>query len=178
MSKTTVPTMDVAALRAFQSTWGPVIDAIPAVINMAEQFADIERGIVSKQKELAAVIAKVESAMDEGNAKYADLQKKIGEAEVALAAARDNLQARQGELAAELRAEQEQATSNIAKVKAETEATIRAIKEQVVGEADKLQQVRKEQAAELAAAEERLAEVEKRVKSAESSLAALRAKLG
>ena len=37
--------IDVGALRRFQETWGPVLDAIPAVVNMAEQQADLDRAL-------------------------------------------------------------------------------------------------------------------------------------
>jgi chromosome segregation ATPase len=170
--------MDVAALRAFQDVWGPVISAIPAVINMAESFADVERGLAAKQKELADVMAKVDSSMDAGNAKYAALQDEIAKAAVTLADLNAQINAKQVEAKDAAAAAKAAASAEVSKVRAEVAAEIKGIRAKVKADTADLEAVKAEKQAVVAAAQEQLVEIEKRTATAEKALAALRAKLG
>jgi len=178
MAKVNPPTMDVSALRAFQDVWGPVVASIPAVLNMAESFADVERGLAAKQKELAEVMAKVDSAMDEGNARYAALQGELAAAQTRLADLNTQITAKQTEAKDAAAAAKAAASAEIAKVKAEVAAEIRGIRAEVKADADALDALKVEKQAVVADAQVKLDDIEKRAVAAEKSLATLRAKLG
>lgn len=178
MAKTTLPTMDIAALRTFQDTWGPVLNSIPAVINMAESFADVERALNAKRKELDTVAAQVDAAMDEGNAKHADLQDKIAAVSATLADATSDYTQKQADMNAALKALEASISDEIAKSRVLANAEIIAIQDRVKAEKAKLDQVVAEQNEAVKAGEARLADIEARVANAEKALDKLRAKLG
>ena len=72
--------MDVGALREFQRIWAPVLDAIPAAINMAETQADFERSLKAQamalekaKAEVARVYAEADVKLTEVNAQMAQV---------------------------------------------------------------------------------------------------------
>lgn len=65
-------TIDTGALRKFQEIWNPVIKAIPAVLDMAERQADLERGIQAKQQELERIQKEIVAAIEEADRRISD----------------------------------------------------------------------------------------------------------
>ena len=51
--------MDIAALKKFQEVWGPVVEAIPAVIDATQNKADLDRAIAFKRQEFERIQADI-----------------------------------------------------------------------------------------------------------------------
>lgn len=71
--------IDIGTLHSFQNAWGPVIAAIPAVINMAEQQADLNRALAAKRLELTAASDEIDAAFKEANSRLATLNQEMTE---------------------------------------------------------------------------------------------------
>ncbi len=171
-------TIDVGALRRFQATWGPVIAVIPDVINMAEQQADLERGLASKRLELSKATAEIDAA-------YAEADKRL----VALNAELVAVSAQKLEVMTAIN-EAKQAASDAAR-DADTAAKARlgAIEDQITESSAVLARVGVQIAADTSAAQaehaqavlvmqSEIMDLEKRKSTAEKALDTLRAKLG
>ena len=83
--------VDIGALRKFQELWGPVLEALPAVMDAVAKQEDFERWLHKAQLDLDAANAKVQAAKDEASrvrAKAADEEAAMNERiKAALAAA-------------------------------------------------------------------------------------------
>ncbi len=170
--------IDIGALRRFQATWGPVIDVIPDVINMAEQQADLERGLVAKRLELGKAADEIAAAYAEADKRLATLNEELVAVGVKRVAA-----------VAEIN-EAKKAASDAAKV-ADTAAKARlaAIEAQITESSAVLAKVDAKIAADTSAAQaehaqavlvmqSEIMDLEKRKTAAEKALDTLRAKLG
>lgn len=170
--------IDIGAIRKFEEAWKPIIDAIPAVVTMAQQQTALERDIALKRTELAEAQHEIKVAYEEADKRLAALNDEMArimacnkdyeEQTAQLVAARDR------EIS-ELISNRKKATTAAEKKLADVEAKLAAV------EAD----IAKKQAdfdagvkAKTDAAEQALADIEKRRQAAESALEALRAKLG
>lgn len=170
--------IDIGALRRFQATWGPVIDVIPDVINMAEQQADLERGLTAKRLELT-------KANDEIAAAYAEADKRLAVVNEELVAAG----AKRVAVIAEMN-EAKKAASDAAKTAdASAKARLDAIEAQITESSAVLAKVGERIIADTAAAQAdhavavkvmqaEIMDLEKRKAAAEKALDTLRAKLG
>ena len=171
-------TIDIGALRRFQSTWGPVIDVIPGVINMVEQQADFERGLAAKRIELNNATAEIASAYEEADKRLIALNAELVAAST-----------QKSEVLAEIN-EAKKAAVEAAKV-ADAKAKVRlsAIEDQITESSAVLAKVKDKIAENTSAAQAEHAQIvlvmqaeildlEKRKAAAEKALDTLRAKLG
>jgi hypothetical protein len=69
--------IDIGALHSFQNAWGPILTAIPAVINMAEQQADLNRALAAKRLELTAASDEIDAAFKEANSRLVVLNQEM-----------------------------------------------------------------------------------------------------
>lgn len=171
-------TIDIGALRRFQSTWGPVIDVIPGVINMVEQQADFERGLAAKRIELNNATAEIASAYEEADKRLIALNAELVAAST-----------QKSEVLAEIN-EAKKAAAEAAKVAdAKAKARLSAIEDQITESSAVLAKVKDKIAEDTSAAQAEHAQIvlvmqaeildlEKRKAAAEKALDTLRAKLG
>ncbi len=54
--------IDIGALRQFEASWKPVLDSIPAVIEMSQQRNELEKAVEAKRKEFAATEQEIKEA--------------------------------------------------------------------------------------------------------------------
>lgn len=99
-------TIDTGTLRKFQELWTPVIAAIPAVLDMVEREADLDRAIQSKKLELEKVQKEIDAALDEADQRLAFAnsnldaiadQKRAIQREIAEAKSKANVEASEAE---------------------------------------------------------------------------------
>lgn len=64
--------IDVSSLRRFQEIWEPVIQSIPAVINMVEMEADLDRSLAIKRSQLEKAQKEIDAAYDQANVRLSD----------------------------------------------------------------------------------------------------------
>lgn len=171
-------TIDVGALRRFQATWGPVIDVIPDVINMAEQQADLERGLTAKRLELDKATQEISAAYVEADKRLADINKELV-----------SVSAQKAVVAAEIETAKRVAAEAAKTVDAAAKARLGEVEAQITASSATLAKVAEKITADTAAAQANhaqavlamqaeIAELEKRKSAAEKALDTLRAKLG
>lgn len=170
--------IDVGALRLFQSTWKPVIDAIPDVINMAAMQVDLDRELAAKKKELADAEAQIKSAFEEANRRLTNVNQQLEAAVAGTKAAEADtdrlLAARERELA-EAGTARKKTLAATEKRLAEVEAAVQkaeALAAQKIADAEAAAK------AKLDAAETQLQAIEAKRQAAEAVLESLRSKLG
>ena len=170
--------IDVGALRRFQETWGPVLDAIPAVVNMAEQQADLDRALAKKRIELTAATKEVEAAFAEADVRLEAVNKELTAvldqksatlAEIGNARTQADVAAKAAEVDAKKRLD---AITQKVDVKSAELATVDA---KIVAETNA---ALAEHAKAVAAMSAEIQDLEKRKAAAEKALDTLRAKLG
>lgn len=170
--------IDVNALRIFQATWGPVIDAIPTVINVIGQQADLDRELKQKAMALEKAKKEIEDAYVEADRRLQDVNEKMA----------DSMNARLSNEAAINQAKTDAANAADAAVKAQN-AVLASIAEKIAAKNAELSSVDSNIAAKNAAVEAEhaallrqmsaeIADLEKRKATAEKALDSLRAKLG
>ena len=171
-------TIDIGALRRFQATWGPVIEIIPDVINMAEQQADLERGLAAKRLELSKATAEIDEA-------YAEANKQLAVSNEELVATGKQKAA----VAAEIAAARQAAAKAVEDADASAKARLAAIEAQIAESSAVLAKIDGRIAADTSAAQAEhaaavkvmqieIADLERRKATAEKALDTLRAKLG
>lgn len=170
--------IDVNALRLFQATWKPVIDAIPSLMDMADKLADLDRTLATRQREIDEANKKIAAAFDEGNLRLTEINRQMELAMQQRQEAADET----ARLVADREREISEAGAARKKTLASTEAKLAAIEEKLQSAerdlAEQLAKADKELAAKSATAEKVLADIEARQKAAETALESLRAKLG
>jgi len=170
--------IDTAALKKFQEIWGPVIEAIPAVLDMAASQADWERAITVKKIEFEEAGKKIDAAFVEADKRLSSVNsemeqamqqkaKALADIEDAKKAQADNFAKSQQAFSvtemdwvqktAALQAQFAQVEANLAKKVADAEADF---------------------AGRVLALEADVKDLEKRKAAAEKALDALRSKLG
>jgi inner membrane protein involved in colicin E2 resistance len=73
-------TIDTNALRKFQELWGPVIEAIPAVLEATAKKADAERELRIKQVEIDAADNKIAKAFEEADKRLSSINSEMEQA--------------------------------------------------------------------------------------------------
>jgi len=170
--------IDIGALRQFEASWKPVLDSIPAVIEMSQQRNELEKAVEAKRKEFAATEQEIKEAYVEADRRLSEVNSQM---EQAIKSKQDVLdetarlvEARSLEIAEAGATRKKTLAATEAKL-AEAEAKLAAVE---AGIAEKAAACDAEIEAKKAAAEAALAEVEAKRKAAESVLESLRAKLG
>ncbi len=170
--------IDIGALRQFEASWKPVLDSIPAVIEMSQQRNELEKAVEAKRKEFAATEQEIKDAYVEADRRLSEVNSQM---EQAIKSKQDVLdetarlvEARSLEIAEAGATRKKTLAATEAKL-AEAEAKLAAVE---AGIAEKAAACDAEIEAKKAAAEAALAEVEAKRKAAESVLESLRAKLG
>jgi chromosome segregation ATPase len=170
--------IDVNALRKFQETWAPVMEAIPAVMDAVAKKADMDRALAAQQSELTKAKAEIQKVYDEA-------EKRLTAANVTIKAMLD----RQAQISQAIDAARKDADE---KAKVAQEAAMQrlaAVESRLAGAEAKLKTVdadirRKtdaamaDHAAQVEAMESEIKELDKRRAAAEKALESLRAKLG
>lgn len=72
--------IDTIALRKFQEVWGPVLDAIPAVLEATAKRADVERELRIKQVELEGADKKISDSFVEANKRLSAVNSEMEQA--------------------------------------------------------------------------------------------------
>jgi hypothetical protein len=72
--------IDTTALRKFQDLWGPVLAAIPAVLEAAAKQADVERMLRVKQVEFDDADKKIATAFEEANKRLSSVNSEMEQA--------------------------------------------------------------------------------------------------
>jgi uncharacterized protein YhaN len=72
--------IDTTALRKFQDVWGPVLDAIPAVLEAVAQKTDVERELRIKQVEIDDADKKVAKAFEEADKRLSSVNSEMEQA--------------------------------------------------------------------------------------------------
>jgi chromosome segregation ATPase len=170
--------IDTSALRKFQDVWGPVLEAIPAVLEATAKKADVERELRIKQVELDEADKKIAKAFEEADKRLSSVNSEMEQAMQQKAKALADVEAAKKAQAADL------AKANEAQRKAADDwnAKIAVLQSQFSNveaeHAKKVSAAEAEFAAKVAALEADVKELEKRKATAEKALDALRSKLG
>lgn len=170
--------MDVSALNQFYSAMKPIMDAIPAVLEMVEQQADMERAASVYRAEVESIKASGKDAQDAvDNAvtalkiELADLEEQKQTVLRGIAAAEEAVKAAKAASQDAINTAKYAADAAIVQHKARASAAEFDANERVSA----AEATATERAAEL---EKSIADLEKREAAAQASLEALRAKLG
>ena len=170
--------IDTTALRKFQDLWGPVLEAIPAVLEATAKQADVERELRIKQVELADAGKKIDAAFVEADKRLSSVNSEMEQAMQQKAQALADIEAAK-QAQADGFAEAEKAfnvtemewvqkTSALQSQFAQVEANL----------AQKIADADAEYAEKVAALEAEVKGLEERKAAAEKALDALRSKLG
>jgi len=170
--------IDISALRKFQDLWGPVLEAIPAVMDAVAKQSDMDREMQVQNKAL-------EKAKQEVAAAYEEANKRL----VAVNAELDSIERQKSDTLAAIADEQAKAKDAAAGVLAAEKKKLQAVNQQIQQATEKLSKVESDYAAKLALAQAEhtavMAQMEDAVKAmedrqakAEEALEALKAKLG
>jgi chromosome segregation ATPase len=170
--------IDLNALRKFQDLWSPVMEAIPAVMDMAAKQADLERGLTKMAKDLAKAQAEVQKTYDEADARLIAVNKDLEAAIAAKAETMDSIEVakRSAALAADEAAKKAAAklADTDAKIKEKT-ATLASLDKEF---AAKIAEAKAAMQTELDDLTAKIKDAEKRYATAEKALESLKAKLG
>ena len=170
--------IDTSALRKFQDVWGPVLEAIPAVLEATAKQADVERMLRVKQIEYEEADKKIAKAFEEADKRLSAVNSEMEQAMQQKAKALEDIEA----------AKKAQAADNVKAAEAQRKLVDEWSKK-IAALQSQFANVESEQAKKVAAAEAAYAdkvatlevevkELEKRKAAAEKALEALRSKLG
>lgn len=170
--------IDTSALRKFQDVWGPVVEAIPAVLNAVAQQNDVERFLQAKRAEMEEADKKIAKAFEEADKRLSavnsEMEQAMQQKAKALADIEDAKKAQTADNAKAVEAQQ--------KLMDEWSKKLAALQGQFsnteVEYAKKVSAAEADYAAKTAALEAEVKELEKRKATAEKALEALRSKLG
>lgn len=171
-------TINVSALRKFQETFGPAIEAIPAVIEAVERQADMQREVNAHKAKMEKAQAEIQAAYDQADKRLADYNGDIAK-----------LQEQKTALTKKIKADTDAAQAKAAEAKAAADAELAKVVEETKQATAQLASIQKDVKAQIAAAQAEhdaamkamqaeIADLEKRRAAAEKALDALRAKLG
>ena len=171
-------TIDVSALRKFQEVFGPAIEAIPAVINMAESQADMNRAVEKARKDYQAMLDQ-----------HAQLEAGSKNALAALAQQREDAKAALDKIKTETAVERKNSKAEREDAERQHMAAMAAKKAEIDLANVKLSQIDSEIAAKLAEAEAqkraKMAELDEEIRARElrkaeiqEAIDSLKAKLG
>ena len=170
--------IDTNALRKFQDLWGPVLEAIPAVLEATAKKADIERELRIKQVEIDDADNKIAKAFEEADKRLSSVNSEMEQA----------MQQKAKALADIASAKKAQAADDAKAVEAQRKvmdewgkkiATLQSQFSNVESEhAKKVIDLEADFAGRVLALEAEVKDLEKRKAVAEKALDALRSKLG
>ena len=72
--------IDTSALRKFQDVWGPVLDAIPAVLEAVAKQSDVDRELRIKKVELDEAGKKIDAAFVEADKRLSSVNSEMEQA--------------------------------------------------------------------------------------------------
>jgi delta 1-pyrroline-5-carboxylate dehydrogenase len=170
--------IDIGALRRFQSTWGPVIDVIPDVINMAEQQADLERALNKKSLELDSATKEVETVFAEADKRLIVLNKELSDVVAMKSTVLAEIESATKDAEVKAKAAEAEANARFAVVIKSIEVKNAELAETSSKIAAKTDAALAEHAKVVAGMNAEIQELEKRKAAAEKALDTLRAKLG
>ena len=170
--------IDVGAVKQFQAIWGPVLDTIPAVLDLAAKQSDLEREINAKQKLLDKLTKQVEAAAAESEAQIAALK----EAAQAVSIEHSKVASEVGDAKLALNKELEeyklQIKGSIDIANAEAAQAVKDAKQAVKANNARIAELDAEYNGRRDALEAEIKAIEDRKAVAEKALDAIRAKLG
>lgn len=170
--------VNLSELRKFQEIWGPVLQTIPAVVDMVERKDDLERAIASAQREYEKVKTHIETQLQVGTAQIDEAVVKLNAIEAQRAQVAQDIeaakaQAREDAVVAE-RAKQERLSAANAKI-AEAAGKLSSVEKEY---ATKLAQERTAHAEAVSVLSAEIAALEARKNDVQAALDSLKAKLG
>jgi len=170
--------IDIGALRKFEESWRPVLESIPAVIEMSQQRNELEKAVAAKRKEFDDVKAEIQAAYNEADKRLirinAELDAATADTKAAQAETARLIADRDRELA-ETGTARKKTLAVTEKKLADTEAALVKVEAEI---ANKLAAVEVDIKAKTEAAEAALQAIEAKQKAAEAALEAIKAKLG
>jgi hypothetical protein len=170
--------IDTTALRKFQDVWGPVLAAIPAVLEATAQKADVERELRIKQAEIDEADKKIAKAFEEADKRLSSVNSEMEQAMQQKAKALADIEAAK-KVDADNRAKANEVQRKAADDWNVKIATLQSQFSNVEAEhAKKVSAAEADFAAKTAALEADVKDLEKRKAAAEKALDALRSKLG
>lgn len=171
-------TIDTGTLRKFQELWTPVVQAIPAVLDMVEREADLDRALQVKRTELEKVQKEIQAALDEADQRLsfansnldaiAD-QKRAIQREIAEVKSKANIEAAEAEQTKKAMLDGLQASVN------SVQAQLQGLQAEYAAKRAKAEA---DHAAAVKALEADIAELDARKAAAETALRDIKAKLG
>lgn len=170
--------IDVNALRLFQATWGPVLDAIPTVIDAIGRQADFDRELKLKAMALDDANKEIESVYAEADKRLQAINNQMTEAinaRFANEAAIEKAKRDAADAADEAAKAQNAVLADIAEKIAAKNAELSAVDAEIAAKTAAAQAEHEAVVAKMAA---EVADLEKRQAVAEKALESLRAKLG
>ena len=169
---------DMASIKLFHSMLAPVMEAIPQVISMMEQKADMDRTMAAYQADIEKAKADVQAAYDEADKRIAESNAVL----VALAEKHEALRQEVAQASADAEAAKMSAADAINQAKYAADAAIlshntRASEVETKAKA-RMEAADADALARAAQLEQSIADLEKREAAAQKALDNLRAKLG
>ena len=170
--------IDTSALRKFQDVWGPVLEAIPAVLEATAKKADVDRELRIKQVELDEADKKIAKAFEEADRRLSSVNSEMEQAVEQKAKALADIEAaKKAQAADNAKAEEVQR-----KIADEWNKKIAGLQSQFsnveIEHAKKVSAAEADFAAKIAALDADVKDLEKRKATAEKALETLRSKLG
>jgi hypothetical protein len=170
--------IDIAALKKFQAQWAPVLEAIPAVLEMAERKADLDRAMRVHEDAVLAARANAErettaaaQAIAVAQQQFDALQMQVHQMQTAVGEKQREAKAVQEACAADIHKAQELAKVRVAEAERAAAVEVSRIRAAVAEQRKVAEQELEDARAAVLQMEERRAKTEK-------ALDALRAKLG
>jgi chromosome segregation ATPase len=170
--------IDIGALKKFQELWAPVLETIPAVVEMTAHRDDLARGIAQEETRLAKLQEEIASNVGQSEALLAKLRLEIEEIANKRNAALDAYRADKQAAADEVTEAKKQAAADAKVIKSKTAALEAAYEKAKAEHESKLAALQTAHAERIESLEDEVKGVETRKKVAEKALDALRAKLG
>lgn len=170
--------VDITALRKFADTFGPAIEAIPAVIEAVAKQTDMDRALAAQAKELAKAKAEIQKAYDEADARIKVANEQVTEMLERKAAVVKEIDEMRKAADAKAKDAATKAASKLAEVEARVAASQQTLKGLDAEVAAELAAANAAHAERVKVMEAEIADLDKRRASAEKSLDTLRAKLG
>jgi uncharacterized small protein (DUF1192 family) len=170
--------IDTTALRKFQDVWGPVLDAIPAVLNAVAQQNDVERFLQIKRAEMEEADKKIAKAFEEADKRLSSINSEMEQAMQQKAKALADIEDAK-KVDADNRAKAEEAQRKVVDEWNQRIAKLQSQFSNVESEhAKKVIDLEADFAGRVLALEAEVKDLEKRKAVAEKALDALRSKLG
>jgi inner membrane protein involved in colicin E2 resistance len=170
--------IDTNALRKFQDLWGPVLEAIPAVLEATAKKADVERELRIKQVEIDDADNKIAKAFEEADKRLSSINSEMEQAMQQKAKALVEIEDAK-KVDADNRAKAEEAQRKVVDEWNQRIAKLQSQFSNVESEhAKKVIDLEADFAGRVLALEAEVKDLEKRKAVAEKALDALRSKLG